>query len=368
MITGAETAHLIPKHSPIFLEGRLAVADAEIVRELGLHEGQVVHATVQASAGRLFLNIAGQLIDLPRDLPPNLRLSAGDTLLFKVQVQSDGSVVLRPMHEPAAVTLAPAQSTGTWPDRNQQLELRPPDMGLLTQLLRPGVLENLAQQMASSSPVLGQLIEQWLRQRASMAQLTPEKLQRLFRRSGWMNESMTALGRSPEGIDLKTTLRQLLDAMQEQNADGVHLVKNALDDMEASQLLASETLNSREWVFSIMLPFRDAEPVALRFSRGRRQSGQDKPPVLIQLHTRSKDLGEIWLHTCISDQTEVDMVMWALREDIAARAKARATGLSEELENAGLHMKRLQIIHGPGPQDMGNWVPPDTGSMVDVRT
>lgn len=372
MITGAETAHLGTRHSPIFLEGRLALADASSAKELGLQEGQIVRANVQAREGGLQMSLGGRFFDLPRDLPPGLRLSAGDNLLFKVQVQSDGSIVLRPASGP--VTEAPPAlsggpvSQGTWPGRTQQLELRPPDMGLLSQLLRPGVLEGLAQQVASSSPQLAMVVEQWLRQRMSMAQLTPEKLKQIFNRSGWMNEALTLQKRSPEGIDLKSTLKQLLGALEKQDADGVHLVKNAIDDIESRQLAAAETLGAREWAFSIMLPFRDAEPVALRFSKGRRAPNEESAPFVIQLHTRNPDLGEVWLQTCISRETHVDMVMWAVREDIAARAQSQALQLSEELESAGLQMTRLQVIHGVAPKDLASWVPPEAGSMVDVRT
>ena len=145
-------------------------------------------------------------------------------------------------------------------------------------------------------------------------------------------------------------------------------MKNAIDDIESRQMAAAESLSAREWAFSIMLPFRDAEPVSLRFSKAHRQPGQEAPPFVIQLHTRNQDLGELWLQTCISHQTDVDMVMWAVRKDIAARAKAQASNLSDELESAGLNMTRLQVIHGSAPQDLASWVPPETGSMVDVRT
>ena len=370
MITGAETAHLGTRHSPIFLEGRLALAKAPSAQELGLQEGQVVRANVQAREGGLQMSLGGKFFDLPHDLPPGLRLSAGDSLLFRVQVQNDGSIVLHPVTTPTAPANVPAPTNtpAVWPGRNQQLEMRPPDMGLLAQLLHAGVLEELAQQVANTSPQLAMVVEQWLRQRMSMAQLTPEKLRQLFSRSGWMNEALSAQKRLPDGLDLKSTLKQLLGALEKQDADGVHLVRNAIDDIESRQLAAAESLSAREWAFSIMLPFRDAEPVSLRFSKARRQPGQDAPPFVIQLHTRNQDLGELWLQTCISQQTDVDMVMWAVREDIAARAKAQTTQLSEELENAGLRMTRLQVIHGSAPQDLASWVPPDTGSMVDVRT
>jgi len=370
MITGAETAHLGTRHSPIFLEGRLALAEAPSAQDLGLQEGQVVRANVRARDGGLQMSLGGRFYDLPRDLPPGLRLSAGDNQLFKVQVQNDGTILLRPLAATATQASGPVQTltSGIWPSRNQQLEMRPPDMGLLSQLLRPGVLEGLAQQVASASPQLAMVVDQWLRQRMSMAQLTPEKLKQLFSRSGWMNEALSAQKRSPEGPDLKSTLKQLLGALEKQESDGVHLVKNAIDDIESRQLAAADTLGAREWAFSIMLPFRDAEPVSLRFSKPRSAHEEDAAPFVIQLHTRNQELGEVWLQTCISQQTDVDMVMWAVREETAAKAQLQAVHLSEELENAGLRMTRLQVIHGMAPKDLASWVPPESGSMVDVRT
>jgi hypothetical protein len=118
----------------------------------------------------------------------------------------------------------------------------------------------------------------------------------------------------------------------------------------------------------MMLPFADAEPVALRFVRGRSKRGEEKAPLVIHLHTRNRELGEVWLQTRISDQTEVDMVMWALREDVVKRARDLTPNLAEELDSAGLNMTRLHIIHGPGPSEPMPWNPPETGSLLDVQT
>ena len=222
--------------------------------------------------------------------------------------------------------------------------------------------------LSANFPDLANAIQQWLRQRPSMAQLTPERLQQLFTRSGWMTEALLSQGRGADAGDLKVMMRQLLRGLEGQEADGVHLLRRALDDIESRQLLAADTLASREWVFSIMLPFRDAEPVTLRFARSRRQPPQERAPYIIHLHTRNRDLGELWLQTCISDLTDVDMVMWALRKDVVERAQQQAPALAAELEDAGLRMKRLQIVHGQGPDDTSHWTPPEHGSMVDVHT
>jgi hypothetical protein len=251
------------------------------------------------------------------------------------------------------------------PGRTEQLGFRPPDMNALLQLLKPGLLESMLQRGQASGPELGAL-QQWLRLRPSMAQLTPEKLQQAMQRSGFMTESLLSQGLGAGLIDLKSVLRQLMRAGSGVDKDG--LIGDSLDDIESRQLMGQESISGREWMFSMMLPFGDAEPVAMRLTRGRRQPGQAKPPLVIHLHTRNQDLGEVWLQTRISEQTEVDMVMWAEREDVVARAKALAINLEQELDSAGLNMTRLQIIHGQGPKEPEPYATPGAGSLLDVQT
>jgi hypothetical protein len=372
MITGAETAHLTPKTPTIYLEGKLPLVIEKTAAELGLRDGQVVQGTIESKINALRLILqgpqagqSGAYIDLPKDLPAGLRLATGDTALFRVQVLANGNLLLRPLQAAPAAALPVPPAPAALPGRTEQLGFRPPDMQALAQLLRPGVLDSMLQGLSASAPELGAL-QQWLKLRPSMAQLTPEKLQQAMQRSGFMTENLLTQGLGGGLIDLKSVLRQLLRSGAAVDRDG--LIGDSLDDIESRQLLANESLSGREWVFSMMLPFADAEPVALRLVRGRRQPGQDKPPLVIHLHTRNRDLGEIWLQTRISEQTDVDMVMWAEREDVAQRAQAMATNLEQELDSAGLNMTRLQIIHGQGPRAPMPYAPPDTGSLVDVQT
>ena len=369
MITGAETAHLTPKTPTIYLEGKLPLVIEKTAAELGLRDGQVVQGTLESKLDTLRLNLQGpqqgQFIDLPKDLPAGLRLSSGDTALFRVQVLANGSIMLRPLQAAPMPTDASALPPAVLPGRAEQLGFRPPDMHALAQLLKPSVLDSLLQGLNASAPELGAL-QQWLKLRPSMAQLNPDKLQQVMHRSGFMTESLLTQGLGAGLIDLKSVLRQLLRS--DSTSDKDSLISDSLDDIESRQLLANESLNGQEWVLSMMLPFADAEPVALRLVRGRRQPGQDKPPLVIHLHTRNRDLGEVWLQTRISEETEVDMVMWAEREDVVNKAQAMATNLEQELDSAGLHMTRLQIIHGQGPKTPTPYAPPDMGSLLDVQT
>ncbi len=372
MITGAETAHLTPKIPTIYLDGKLPLVVEKTAEQLGLRDGQVIQAMVESKLEKMRLNLQGQqegkFIDLPKELPAGLRLAAGDTALFRVQVLANGSILLRPLQAAPAPPAMPGNVSPppeSLPGRTEQLGFRPPDMHALAQLLRPGVLDTLLQNLSTSAPAMGAL-QQWLRLRPSMAQLTPEKLQQAMQRSGFMTETLLSQGQGAGLVDLKSILRQLLRSGS--STESQSLMKDSLDDIESRQLMAQESLTGREWVFSMMLPFADAEPVAMRFSRSKRQPGQAKPPLVIHLHTRNRDLGEVWLQTRITDQTDVDMVMWALREDVVLKAQSMASHLSQELDSAGLQMTRLQIIHGAGPKEPAAYASPHTGSLLDIRT
>ena len=99
------------------------------------------------------------------------------------------------------------------PGRAEQLGFRPPDMQALAQLLKPGLLDSLLQGLNASAPEFAAL-QQWLKLRPGMAQLTPDKLQQAMHRSGFMTESLLTQGLGAGLIDLKSVLRQLLRMKQ----------------------------------------------------------------------------------------------------------------------------------------------------------
>ena len=113
--------------------------------------------------------------------------------------------------------------------------------------------------------------------------------------------------------------------------------------------------------------------MTLRFSQRRPQPPEppeeEPAPLYVHMHTRSRDHGELWLQTCIRERTQVEMVMWAVREDVAERARAQSSNLAEELASAGLRMAQFQVIHGPRPSELPQWQAPQAqGRWVDVHT
>ena len=201
-----------------------------------------------------------------------------------------------------------------------------------------------------------------------MAQLTPDRIQQLLLQGGWMTEALLAQGQGAGLVDLKSTLRGLLRALGSSASETRTHLQDALDDIESRQLQASDRSPGKEWAISMVLPFVDASPVQVRMS-WQRPEGEQPSRFTLQLHTTSGELGDLWLQSQILDLSEVELVMWADREDVARRAQARSASLAEELDSAGLHMSRLQVIHGRRPESTHTpWGPPASGSMVDVAT
>lgn len=366
MITGAETAHLVNRPVAIFLEGRLPLVEAGDARRLGLQEGQIVKGVIEARAGGWLLNLEGHRLDLPRE-GPALRWMLGQTLGLRVQTLPDGRVQLRPLS--AEAPASGASQPANLPDRLLQLALRPPGLSVLTQLLRPGALEALlAQPSVNMSPEMHNALQQWGRLRASMGTLSAERVQWLMQRSGWAGEHLLQQGQAGGWSDLKTVLRSLMRALQAQGAETAHALRDAVDEIEARQLAAVDGGPSRDPVLAMTLPFVDAHPVHLKWTRPQRDRQSGRSAWTLHLHTEQESLGEIWLQSRILDGQDIDMTMWADREAVVLQARRRSAELADELQSAGLRMVRLDIIHGQGPGELVPWSPPASGSMVDITT
>lgn len=382
MITGAETAHLQGRPTAIFLEGRLPILEAPLARALGLHDGQVVRPTVEARGEQLKLVLQGAGVPRLLDMPPDLRGAPGDTLGFRVQLLPGGQAVLRPLTAGGVATAAEGLAAAgalAQPERLARLAFRPPGLDAWLQVLRPGFLSGLMQ--AHPQPEAQEWLQRLLRQRPGMAQLNPDSLRLGVQRTGMGLEAMLARGlgpdMGPDMADTKTVLRELMRAWTQAPASALALLGQALDDIEASQLRAvqaglgapgpaADTLTGREVSLAFVLPFSDADPVYVQLRRQRRQPGEEAPPFFVHLHSRSQALGEVWLQTRILD-SQVELAMWAVREDIASRARQGSGDLADALDEVGLQMTGLRVIHGARPSEDAPAAPPDAGRLVDFR-
>jgi hypothetical protein len=144
-------------------------------------------------------------------------------------------------------------------------------------------------------------------------------------------------------------------------------LESAARELEAAQAQSAQKWVNGELSLHIVLPFVDHEPVDLHFQKPARKPNQEEPPLTVDIHSRSRTLGEIWLNTTISQSTGVDLVMWALRGDVADMARQRAADLGLELGAAGLNLQSFQIFNAPRPLARAVEASGTRGSVVDTR-
>lgn len=374
MIAASEAAGLAQRPPPIYLEGKLPVVEVALARQLGLRNEQVVQANVESQAGHWQLRFSsGARIDVPHDWPVSQGWNSGDQVQFRVMVQSDGSIMLRPLTDPNALNLAAlpgdtvAAQPPLMPDRLAQLLVRPTDMKGLQELLQPGVLEQLARQ-AGEMP--GQLA-QWLRNRPSMALLNAEQIRNGLLQSGWFNEGVLGSGRSMPLMDLKTALRALQRSIQANQDGKVRMVDEALDDIESAQLAAISShlaTSFGDLPVGVLMAFRDMPPVRFSIRRENPSPDEGRGGFVVDLQMKTPDLGPIWLRTRILDTSKLDMTMWAVRDDVVALAKSQSQNLRQQLSQAGLQLISLKILQGQAPTFDPGMNAQGPGQVLDVMT
>jgi hypothetical protein len=216
----------------------------------------------------------------------------------------------------------------------------------------------------------GELKKRIQGQRLNMGSLQPLALKRFILGHTKTSEASLADG-EPVEDSTKVLLRLLMAERErvheEDSVDTLDSLKHALDELEAAQVQSSQTVNKGDLHFGLVIPFRDADPVALQFEQKGNKPGQPKNPLVVNMHTDSRVLGEVWLKTTISQGAQVDLTMWALRKDIADLAKFNATDLTDELEGAGLRMGSFQVYNAPRPDGVEDHPPPEHGSLIDTR-
>ena len=346
---------------------------AATAAELNLKDGQVVQGLVKLHDDQPALFLKGKLIEGPlQSLTP-----LGDSVWLKVESKAQGPWSLTPVQAPSALQaslaisgnppLVPALNSNVapWISRIASLLSRPPGTAELLLLYRPGTLDALLQSVPRQD-----LQAQWRSLQLSMAQLSPAAIRQAIA-NAMGAEVWLAKGLAPPIEDPKQLLRKLIISLEQfessevSNGESINKLHAAIDDLEASQVQAVQAQAQREVLFSMTIPFRDANPVALTIRRGPRQDGE--PPVLtVNVHSKTQDLGPIWLKTQLMKSQEVDLTMWATDSVVVQLAKKRAGLLGQDLQVAGLTMKSFNVVHGPRPETPPEWTPSGRGLVVDI--
>jgi hypothetical protein len=249
-------------------------------------------------------------------------------------------------------------------------------LGLL--LTQPTGFESFARMLAglgtrnlSGQGEFSDMVKRLLQQRSSLAQMNPMTLKRVVAGQTQSAENLLAQG-LPAVDDPKAIIKQMLALLQQQTVEGLGKkdtleLEQAVRELEAAQAQAAQKWLSGELSLHVVLPFVDHEPVDLHFQKPARKPNQEEPPLTVDIHSRSRTLGEIWLNTTITQGTGVDLVMWALRSDVAGMAKQRATELALELGAAGLNLQSFQIFNAARPLVRASEASGSRGSVIDTQ-
>ena len=286
-----------------------------------------------------------------------------------------------------------------WSTRLNTLIFEPAELSVVFELLMPGTLSNLLPQ-----PQLQNWLQRWNANRLSMASLNPGALKNMvlaqsksverqivgsasFNHASGLNASNNRInnnGSEPlaspfEGgaeprleEDPKTMLRSLsalIDRMQPtpESTKLSHQLKIAINELESSQVQTAQHLMRGELAFHAVIPFWDADPVDLYFKRSKSNRDDDSEHQLtVDIHSKSRLLGEIWLNTSIKQSTKIDLVMWAVRPEVAELARTNASELVYELGVSGLTLNSFQIFNAPKPTEAQLPIP-QAGSVLDTR-
>jgi hypothetical protein len=381
MMSGAEALVAPNRINPIYLEGKLLTFQASIAQDLGLKDGQIIQALVRLHGDQPKLLFQGRLIDVPGNslAPP------GESMWLRVQNKAEGAWSFQPVAPPAANSVSLASTSTSLPlglattnlapvvSRISNLLYRPTGAVELADLFKPGTLDAILQTVSRPD-----IQSQWRGLQLSMAQLTPAALkQAMMGAMGsevWLSRGMPM---SPQ--DPKQMLRRLIEAINQSNnaaiqaadSDGSETsgvlmkLQRAVDDLEASQVQAVQAQVQKEVLFNMTLPFADANPVEITIKRGPKQEGES-PLLVINVHSKSEELGPVWLKTQLEKADQVDLTMWSEDPKVVAEARSRSGLLGAELSNSGLTMKSFKVIQGARPVEAALWTPSGMGLVVDV--
>ena len=179
-----------------------------------------------------------------------------------------------------------------------------------------------------------------------MGNLTPAALQQAIARSGLGTEAALMAGIIGLDQDLKVALRRLQRGLPLGSGAAEAVLGRSVDTLERSQVDTLTAQMQGQVLLSLVIPFGDAGPVALRIFRDRAKGEDDPPPFIVDVHSGHSGLGPLWLRTQVAHDKRVSMTMWALRPEVAQQARDQSRALRLNLSQSGLVLSSLEIVAG----------------------
>lgn len=373
---GAEIVSAANRVTPIHQETRPMWVQTQVAQQLGLRDGQIVQGVAEVRDQRVRLWVK----DFFFELPNGWVLKDGDKPFLRVSNSANGWGFLIQSYPPGQTSTATpaAVSFGLQhPFETHVAEARSATtLGmLLTQPAGFAAFSKLLNEMSvglwGGQGDMAAFVKRLLQQRSSLAQMNPSMLKKAVLGQARSIENILLQEQTPAD-DPKTVMKKMMAMLREGTNDGIDSEQSRELDAAVRELESAQVQSAQKWLggelsLHVVLPFVDAEPVDLHFQRPARKPGQQEQPLSVDIHSRSRLLGEIWLNTVISQTTSVDLVMWALRGEVAELARQRAGELGLELGAAGLQLHSFQIFNAPRPLVRASEASGTRGSVIDTR-
>jgi len=260
---------------------------------------------------------------------------------------------LAPPAEPGGALALPQGASAELARLMQQAPAWAALMQALKDLLSPQADEPPSEPPSASPSPLARLLDLLGGNLPRMAQLSPGALQQAMARSGLGTEAALLAGAAGLDQDLKVALRRLQRGLSGAMGAAEVRLSRAIDTLERSQLDSLTAQMQGQLLLSMVIPFADAGPVALRLFRERAKREEDPPPFVVDVHSAYSGLGPLWLRTQVAHDRRVAMTMWALRPEVAQQAREQSRELRLHLSQSGLALAALEIVAGaPEPEEM----------------
>ena len=356
---GPEQINFAPRPAPMMLDAAATIRVTEqVARGMGLRDNQIIRGVIEDRGGLLKLILNNREFNWP----PVKKFKLGDQVTFKVSGAAGGKFlqpVVTDNSAPGPISPLAGQALGDKAHRIMGLMYRPEQASSLSQLFSSFASDPfLTSHMRSASGArLDQLIY-------TMARISPDIVRSALINSGLFGEHR--LGHNlAQREDIKQLLRNIIRNPTAQNSEE-GLLDKAVDEIESRQLEALIAQQNREVSYHFVIPFYDSEPVELQFERGPGDFTKGEADWVINLHTQSESLGEIWAKTTIKASAEIEMIFWAEIKESAEIAKKARDQLSLIMDDFGLNLAKFTVLNAHRPTIDSALSGP--GQVLDVIT
>ena len=386
MLQGPDLVLGVPRVPLVQMENKPILVESRVAQQLGLLDRQIIQATVSLNAGSVRL----WLKNFSFEIPNTWNLKPGDMPFVRATQNAQGwNVHLTGKPSVNASDASVANPTGlvTAQKLNAQLALMGlpaslqaqqnlgSKLGMLLQqqvdfnqsamLMRPDQLALMA-----NNPALVQWLSAFKKMSLNMSHVSAQSLKKMVLSQAVSAEHLLANAEEVEDSP-RSLLHRLLESLESSSSDEKGLeksqIKQALQEMESAQAQCAQDWTRGALSLKVVIPFLDADPVDLHFKKPPRQSGESDTPLSVDIHSKSRLLGEVWLNTTITQGQQVDLVMWAVKQEVAELAQLKAKELGFELEDSGLKLQSFQIFNVARPQELLLETLPKQGSVVDAK-